>query len=76
MEIDKHLWLRGMKQADIAEHLGISVPYLSQIGNGQRDMPFELVLPFSELIGARVDNVVKAFAEVRRAHKQGVPGNE
>lgn len=76
MEIEKYLWFRGLEQGEIARKLEISQPQLSAICNGRASLPLRLVEPLAALIDAPVDTVVKAFAEVRRARKQGVPGNE
>lgn len=70
MEVEKYLWFRGIQQGEIAHKLGVSQSQLSAICNGRASLPLRLVEPLAELIDAPVDSVVKAFAEVRKAHKE------
>lgn len=74
MEIEKHLWLRGLKQAQIADDLGISQNYLSDICAGKRELPLRLVIPLAALVQASVEDVVNAFATVRKAYVGNLPG--
>lgn len=70
MEIEKHLWLRGKSQQEIAEVLGISQGYLSQICAGKKDLPLVLLIPFAEIIEAPIADVATAFHKIRVSWKQ------
>lgn len=70
MEIEKYLWLRGKSQGEIAEVLGISQGYLSEICAGKKDLPFVLLIPFAEIIEAPVTDVATAFHNIRVSWKR------
>lgn len=70
MEIEKHLWLRGMSQKTIAQELGISGAFLSEICSGKADMPIRLILPFAALTGLALEDIITAFVAIRKAYKE------
>ena len=45
---------RGFTQQDLAEMLGISIPYMSLIERGCRNPPYTTVVAIAEALGVRV----------------------
>lgn len=51
---------RGIKYSAIASHLGVSQPYVSQMLNGQREIPLTRLTEIMNFTGVTADEVYKS----------------
>ena len=70
MNVQEFLHFRGKTQTEVAEALGISRSYFSEMCRGARPFLFEHIRPLAHLIRADVDAIVYAFTTVRENHEQ------
>ena len=55
--------IKGYKAKEIAEKLGISPSYLSQIETGQKKPPLELIENFAAVVGERPSSILFFYEE-------------
>lgn len=63
---------RGLKQKFVAEHLGISANYYSQIENGHRPPQVEHLLKLRNLFGVSLDEIFFKGEIANRDSKQAI----
>jgi transcriptional regulator with XRE-family HTH domain len=69
MKVQELLHFRGKTQSALADALGFSQGYFSEVCSGKKPLLLSKVLPLAELIGAPVEDVVRAFEKVRQQHE-------
>ncbi|MCU0486639.1 MAG: helix-turn-helix transcriptional regulator, partial [Anaerolineales bacterium] len=54
---------RGLSQQDVAERIGISIPYLSQLETGKRRGSFAVLSTLARALGVPLDSLAAQDSE-------------
>lgn len=68
LEIDKHLWFKGLDKSEVAKALGISESYFRGQCTGRLPFQEKYAVALSGLLGVSAEHVVKCFDEAQRAY--------
>jgi plasmid maintenance system antidote protein VapI len=69
MKVQQFLHFKGQSQSALAGALGISQGYFSELCSGKKSIPSSLVIPLAEMIGASIEDTLRAFEKVRQQHE-------
>lgn len=61
MSVRRHLHFREFRQVDIANYLGMSQPWVSEIFAGKKPLSLRKCVELADLMGESVDLVARAF---------------
>ena len=61
MNVRRYLHFQELRQQDIALHLGISQPHVSEVFAGRKPLSLRKCVELADLLGVSVDKVARAF---------------